>query len=529
MTVRVAAGCVALLTAGGCGDDGSAQDSAREGTAAPASAVVTSTPIKHLVVLFQENVSFDHYFGTYPKATNTDGTPFMPEPTTPEIDGLTPALLHQNPNAEQPQRLQPTQAGTCDQDHEYADEQKAFNGGAMDKFVEHTEVADCTKAPRLYGRNGLVMDYYDGNTVTGLWNYAQHYAMSDNSFGTVFGPSTPGALNLVSGQTHGGHAVTSDTHQPTVDPSVVASVDAAGVGTAIEDPDPAFDDCSNASHTTQKNLLAMSGRNIGDLLNDNGVSWGWFQGGFRPTSIKNDLPVCGAKHMSIAGQESTDYNPHHEPFQYFQSTSNPKHLPPASATDIGQSDQANHQYDLTDFDTARTSGNLPSVSFLKAPNYQDGHAGYSDPLDEQRFIVDTINKLQSSPEWSSTAVVIAYDDSDGWYDHKTPDIINGSQDQAVDDPALCGSAPVIGGYADRCGYGPRLPLLVISPFSKVNSVDHTRTDQTSILKLIEDNWNTGRIGDSSFDEQAGSLAGLFDFAHPHNDVLTLDPGTGAVR
>lgn len=165
----------------------------------------TATPIKHVVVIFQENVSFDHYFGTYPNAANTDGTKFTALPNTPKIDGLTPDLLTKNPNKAQPVRLGgPGQQVTCDQDHEYKDEQLALNGGKMDQFVEHTNVSegkDC-KAP-LYGPQGLVMDYYDGNSVTALWNYAQHYAMSDNSWTTTFGPSTVGALNLVAGQTHG--------------------------------------------------------------------------------------------------------------------------------------------------------------------------------------------------------------------------------------------------------------------------------------------------------------------------------------
>jgi phospholipase C len=167
------------------------------------------------------------------------------------------------------------------------------------------------------------------------------------------------------------------------------------------------------------------------------------------------------------------------------------------------------------------------VSFLKAGEYQDGHAGYSDPLDEQQFIVNTINKLQKSPEWSSTAVVIAYDDSDGWYDHKAPKILNGSTDAAVDQSALCGKAKVAGGYQDRCGPSQRLPLLVISPYAKVNHVDHSYTEQASVLKFIEDNWGVGRIGDASFDQRAGSLNGLFSFGQPHAAKLTLDPKTGA--
>ena len=99
----------------------------------------TSTPIKHLVVIFQENVSFDHYFGTYPNATGEGGSPFTPKPGTPSINGLTAALLNNNPNGVNPRRYSPSNVNdvlTCDQDHNYFDEQKAFNGGKMDKFPQ---------------------------------------------------------------------------------------------------------------------------------------------------------------------------------------------------------------------------------------------------------------------------------------------------------------------------------------------------------------------------------------------------------
>jgi phospholipase C len=488
-----------------------------------------TTPIQHVVVIFGENISFDHYFGTYPNAANTDGTPFTAAADTPKVNGLTPELLTHNPNAYQPKRLAPSQAMTCDQNHDYAPEQKAANKGAMDKFVEYTEKDKCTGQPILFGEPGLVMDYYDGNTVTGLWNYAQHYALSDNSFNTVFGPSTPGAINLISGNTHGVQAVDpQDNDKQVTDTYVVQSPDAKGIGTMTEDPDPAYDDCSNKDHTTSNALASMQGRNIGDLLNAKNVTWGWFQGGFKPTGDKGSYKACGAKHSNVAGIPVVDYNPHHEPFQYYKSTSNPKHLPPTSVDKIGHTDQANHQYDLTDFDAAVQAGNLPSVSFLKAPSYQDAHAANSDPLDEQHFVVDQINKLQKSKEWSSTAVVLAYDDSDGWYDHVKPPIVNGSSDPNLDDPGLCGGTPAMGGYQDRCGYGPRLPMLVISPYSKVNYVDHTQTDQTSVLRFIEDNWQTGKIGDFSFDEKAASIEGMFDFTKPHQQTVILDPKTGAV-
>jgi len=196
---------------------------------------------------------------------------------------------------------------------------------------------------------------------------------------------------------------------------------------------------------------------------------------------------------------------------------------------IGYTDQANHQYDLTDFWNAVNSGNFPAVSFLKAKKAQDGHSGYSSPLDEQIFIVNTINALQALPDWSSTVVVIAYDDSDGWYDHQMGPVVKQSvtSADALSAPGMCGSTNT-DGIAGRCGYGPRLPLLVISPYSKVNYVDSALTDQSSILKFVEDNWGTGRIGSHSYDDIAGTIQNSLDFTHLRTDKLILDPNTGEV-
>ncbi|MBM7646634.1 phospholipase C [Scopulibacillus daqui] len=461
----------------------------------------TATPIQHVVVLFDENVSFDHYFGTYPHAKNPKGEPaFQAKPGTPRVYGLTKKLLTNNPNKYNPKRLDRSEAVTADMDHDYTDEQKAFDGGKMDKFAEYTSGGDDPS---------LVMDYYDGNTVTALWNYAQNFAMNDHSFGTTFGPSTPGALNLISGQTHGAAAYIHGAKTNKVK-------DYLANGTLFGDLDPYYDQASNPNKPT----AALSGKNVGDLLNKKDITWGWFEGGFRNPH---------SQHKNIAGNQVADYSPHHEPFQYYQSTSNPKHLPPSSVNMIGKTDQANHQYDLKDFWSAADSGHLPAVSFLKASCYQDGHAGYSDPLDEQHFIVHTLNHLQSLPEWKNTAVIIAYDDSDGWYDHMMSPQVNGSNDPVYD--ALYGPGdarkPKLSSYLDRAGYGPRLPLLVISPYAKKNFVDHKVTDQSSILRFIEDNWHLGRIGSGSFDTKAGSLKNLFDFQqNPRQQKLYLDPISG---
>ena len=211
-------------------------------TAAVASAAKTTTPIKHVVVLFDENISFDHYFGSYPYAKNKPGEPqFHALPNTPTVNGLSNTLLTANPNANEPERLSPDQALTCDQNHSYTPEESAFDGGLMDKFVQDTTGSGCTQSNSpdsgSYGPNGIVMDYYDGNTVTGLWNLAQHFTLNDNSYDTQFGPSTPGALNVISGQTHGAVA------EGGADSAIIN-------GTMNGDTDPTFDECSNSSAAT---------------------------------------------------------------------------------------------------------------------------------------------------------------------------------------------------------------------------------------------------------------------------------------
>jgi len=174
---------------------------------------------------------------------------------------------------------------------------------------------------------------------------------------------------------------------------------------------------------------------------------------------------------------------------------------------------------------------LPSVVFLKPSVTQTGHPADSSPLAEQQFLVETIDRLQQTPEWREMAIVITYDDSDGWYDHVMPPIVSQSSDPVNDGLlgpiGLCGM-PAEGAYQDRCGYGPRLPFVVISPFARRNVVDHRLTDQSSILRFIEDNWQLGRIGDQSFDAIAGSIRGLFDFDRRRDraERLLLDPRTG---
>ena len=600
----------------------------------------TATPIKHVVVIFQENESFDHYFGTYPKAANTDGRKFHAARGTPAVAGLTPAtshslpprlrhttnLLTNNPNTAQPQRLDSSPTGlsggaggqlTCDEDHNYSDEQQAFDNGKMDHFVQSTGVdAGSTSPGGSPCLASQVMDYYDGNTVTGLWNYAQHYSLEDDSFGVTFGPSAPGAINVAAGDT-GDVDATHTANNPSVSTSTSPdgdlTPDGKGGYSLTNDAQPYWDDCST------RDAVAFNGENIGDVLNKAGLSWGWFEGGFDPTTTfaaasaatghsgqatsqfipdefsgsftgKNvpanasNQALCDAVHpvgvaLGGTGQYGykDDYIPHHEPFQFYASTANPHHLTvPANGAgqdtraglkEIGRDTQSyvngvpqfntpNHQYDTSDFDQLVAAigrgrvpaSALPAVSFLKAPGYQDGHPGYSDPADEQAFVTTEINSLMRTPDWKSTVVIVNWDDSDGWYDHVYSGITNPSLSPADNltnttfsgaTSGQCGPSPQtkapLAGEQGRCGFGPRLPMLVISPYARVNHVDSDLTDQASIINFIEYNWRLPGIPGSAdqvlskLDRSQGrqfDLAGMFDFRHPTAQELLLNPSTG---
>ncbi len=604
----------------------------------------TRTPIRHVVVIFGENVSFDHYFGTYPQAANTDGQTFHATPGTPVVDGLPPAtspslpaalrhstnLLTNNPNSAPPQRLDSSPTGltggaggqlTCDQDHNYSDEQQAFDGGKMDKFVESVGAGSSGRSP--FGTAcdpKQVMDYYDGNTATGLWNYAQHFAMSDNSYSTTFGPSSPGAINMVSADTGNvdmSHTANSPSIATSTKPNADLTPDGKGGYSLTSDAQPYYDDCST------RDAVALSGRNVGDLLNQRGLSWGWFQGGERPSTsyadalaavgassqptstfipdqfktagFQNQVPhssnqgICDPVHPVGAALGGTgqwgykdDYIPHHEPFDYYASTANPHHITVATdgtghdtiaglrtiGTDtqsyqggVPQFDTPNHQYDMSDFDQLVSAisthvlpaSALPAVSFLKAPGYQDAHAAYSDPADEQQFVASEINALERTPDWQSTAVIIAYDDSDGWYDHQYPGVQNPSLSPADNltnttfdvstngTSGQCGPKPQtsapLAGEQGRCGFGPRQPFLVISPFARHNAVDHNLSNLGSIVNFVEYNWRLPSIAGSADQIQstvdghegvAFDLAGLFQFHGERGEggKLFLDPSTG---
>jgi phospholipase C len=563
---------VSLLVAG-CNDKGGSGGSSPPSSSTPApsaqDALATATPIKHLVIIYGENESFDHYFGTYPQSQNPAGEPTqswvapanMPYPNNYLQH---PSLLNANPNMANtknqslglqasflnPFRVDRAQFNVSSQNHAYTPEQEASDNGLMDAFpfytgsAQGTSAANGTSTSAQFGTKAQVLGYFDGNTVTALWNYAQNFAMSDDAWTETFGPSTPGAVEAISGQNNG--AVTSTGTNITT--NVIA--DGQGSFTATGDADPTGDKCSAPTGAATFKLL---GQNIGDLLNAAGITWGGFMGGFNLTTTNaNGSTGCTRSTVSPNTNAAAvnDYVPHHAWFQYYGTTANINHTRPSSTAMIGYTETTdsaygataiNHQYDYNDFVTAVTAGNFPSVSYIKAPAFQDAHPGNSNPLDEQTFVTTAINFIMQQPDWKNTAIIIAYDDSDGWYDHQAPNIVTSSFDPTNDQfssPGNCTSNTATQGVGltgkavnGRCGPGTRTPFILISPYARQNYVDSTFISQASIVRFIEDNWLSGkRLGNGSHDAQAGDIRSMFDFnSPPHTSMLLLDTSMGTKR
>lgn len=336
----------------------------------------TSSPIKHVVVIYQENRSFDNYFGTYPYAPG-----FHPLPNTPTVNGIPAGSYNLNENGNQvaPYLFPSDQMKTLDVNHGYADMIKSYDNGLMDKFYMESEL-------HKKGSGIVAMGYYDYHAIPAYWQYAQHFALADNWFQPVFGPSTPGALYLVAAQSG------------TKDKPITG------------DPTPKNNFGGDKYPGLDYNLTY---KNIGDSLTETGRSWGWYQGGY---AAKDD-----------------SYSSHHNPFQYFQNFEDGKYN--------------DNLKDYNDFAKDVANRNLPQVSFVKADYPQDEHPGYSTPQGED-FAVNTINAIMNSPYWKDTAIVITYDESGGYWDHAAPPQVtpgpDGLQGEGPRIPAL-----VISPYAKQ--------------------------------------------------------------------------------
>jgi phospholipase C len=417
-------------------------------TAEPAKSASPFDKLNHIIVIYEENWSFDGLYGEFPganghanagaavKQLKDDTTPYQ---TLPVTDQRLPTNLPVQPF--DLAQFIPADQTTEDMPHDYFGEQTQINGGAMNMFV-------------AYAKNGLVLSYYNATSLP-EGQLAQQFTVGDNFFHAAFGGSFLNHQWLICACTPKWPNAPGDIVGNTV------TQDGFVINTAftVNTPHP--------GNTAQDHLVPQqTAPTIGDRLSAQGVSWAWYSGGWN---------------NAVAGRADPLFQYHHQPFAYYANYAD------------GTPGRATHLKDEQDFLAALSNNALPAVSFVKALGADNEHPGYATLARGQQHTADLVNAVRNSPYWADTAIVIAYDENGGRWDHVAP-------------PA-----------GDRWGPGSRVPLIVISPFAKKGFIDHTAYDTTSILKTIETRWGLAALG--TRDAAAHDLRNAFDFggaAHPEH-------------
>ncbi len=419
--------------------------------------------LQTIVVIYMENRSFDHLFGTFPGANglanagpaavqvDESGRPYESLPTPLDLRLKPPAryaaLPETLPNG--PFRLndyfQPgDELGSLV--HAFYQQQAQIDGGRMDRFAGVSDAG------------GYAMGYWDARGLQ-LWAYAQRYTLADNFFHAAFGGSFLNHFWLVCACT---------PVYPNAPATIVAQVDANGrlvkngavtpdgYGVNTMEPiggphDPKLDPALL--------LPVQTLPTIGDRLTEKGIGWAWYAGGWKEAEAGTLRPGT--------------FSFHHQPFAFFQRFQK------------GSPDRAAHLRDLDDLLADIDRGTLPAVTFYKPRRGMNQHPSGSTLLDSDRHLGELLARLERSPQWPAMAVIVTYDENGGFWDHVPPP------------------------RRDRWGPGVRVPTVVVSPFARKGFVDHTLYDTTAILRLIERRFDLAPLGDA--DAHANDLTNAFAF------------------
>ena len=340
--------------------------------------------------------------------------------TYPSPNGLSSSLasyqqVDQAGNTITPQLM--TNLSPDDLHHTATSYQIAFDSGKMDKYA--------------YENGDESMGYYDNTSVgtandgkqfgvNTLWGYAQQYALADNFYAAAMASEPSNMLYMTS----------------------------ATVGTG-SDPYgyPQLDACSAALYQQNQGVGAsitppLTYQNVGDQLSAGKISWTWYHEYFSNEQNGSCL----------------HYVPQENVFQYFQSTANSANV---------------QNFTLADFQSQLSAGTAPSVMWVTASPGHSMHPGQGNIANGIEWLDNFVQAVKSSSEWSSTAIVVIWDESGGWYDHMAP-------------PQLSGTI----------GLGARVPVLVISPFAKTNYISSQQMDFVSVLRFIQWTWALGTFADS---------------------------------
>jgi phospholipase C len=415
--------------------------------------------IGHIVVIYLENRGFDHLYGLFPGA---DGLANAPSINTLQIDrrgnpyavlppvmdtGKKPPVRDARFPADLPN--QPFDIGRYvkpeekigDLTHRFYQHQAQINGGRMNRFAAISDAG------------GLSMGYYDGSQLP-LWAYARRYTLADRFFQAAYGGSFLNHQWLVCACTPEYRDAPDELKAKlSGDGELVKDGALTPDGYAVNTLYPLMGPYKTSATDPRKRLPVQTFATIGDRLSERGISWAWYAGGWKDAE---------------SGRPDEHFQFHHQPFVYFRNF-----LP-------GTEERKRHLKDAEDFEAAILAGNLPAVSFYKPIGTLNQHPGYADLLSGDRHVAELIGRIERSPLWKDTVIIVTYDEYGGFWDHVAPP------------------------KGDRWGPGTRVPAIIISPYARSGHVDHTQYDTTSILKLIEERFDLKPLG--ARDAQANSLS-----------------------
>jgi phospholipase C len=428
--------------------------------------------IEHIIVIFQENRSFDHYFGTYrhPHGASVAGLldgegkvdrrrfyglqknpagivyPYLPVPKS--IAAFQNGLIENLPFHLSPY-IPPYENTKWDPLHDFFRMSAQMDHGAMDRFVALALVRPHGKpfAPIADSKaSGAVLGYYERQDIPHYHRLADEYVLFDHFFQAMTGGSTGNALYLVSARSAVWPQAPGDVRAVSKSPVSDPPYDSHGV--LINDlpplngPTEPWGDLQYSPPPSDQTYP-----NIGDRLSTAGISWAWYNEGWnlvKPWAMKS---AFGRDSGSAVLDTTRIYVPHHNPFQYY----------PSWFANV----RAGHIRDSEDFLADARAGRLPGVSFIKASGAHDEHSADSAPQWGERWVMGLLHALGASPVWDKTAVIITYDEGGGFWDHVRPP------------------------KPDIYGCGTRIPALLISPWARRGYVDQRTADTTSVLAFIE--------------------------------------------
>lgn len=424
-------------------------------------------PIDHIVVLFLENRSFDHLFGSYPgaeglasyrgKQADAGGVTYATLPPPLGRDGKPdPRFPADLPNQPFPML---TFVGPFDETnnpvHRFYHMQRQYGAGA-DGVPMGKWVAEGTSG-------GTTMGYYERTALPVQWRLAGEFVLFDHWFQGIHGGSFPNHFYLVSGGVaRYPDAPTTERALLAADGRVTKDGEVDPDGNVVNNLDPPYP----PQRVSQILRAPQRAPTIADRLDAAGVSWAWYATGWGAgaDAVKQGLM------------------PHHNPFQYVERI-------------MQTADGRAHIRDASELLPALREGRLPAVAFVKPHWKENAHAVSSTVGAGDRWIGEVVREVMASRYWPRVAVVITYDEGGGWFDHVRP-------------PAV-----------DRFGFGTRVPTLIVSPYARRGYIARQVYDHASVLKLIE--WRFGLTPLTERDRRAAAPLEAFDFTQPPRASIAL--------